>query len=101
MKIIFISAFCLILFGCAHTVRVQDKNGHPIGDAKVELVRFSLAPEPIKATNSKGKFTYPRLSLPALESISVSKNGYDPFYVYAPKTVPRKIILKKTGEPVK
>ena len=83
---------CLALFGCAHTIRIVDESGCPVKGAKVSVLRYSLSPDPVQETNSRGKFSIP--SIPGTESITVTKEGYETFVFYGSDKPPKKIQLK-------
>lgn len=71
----FALAMVLFLSGCGTLVRVVDTSGLPVAGALVSTQRFSMGGwESAGTTNSSGKR---RIwgRVPAVESVSVSKNG--------------------------
>jgi hypothetical protein len=94
MKILsFLFPLVLLACGCAHTIRVQDEAGKPIAHASVAVVRYSLAPDPVGETDTKGRFSFP--STPGVELLKVSRDGFRSYQFAGSGSVPKKIILQK------
>jgi hypothetical protein len=79
-----------LLTACGHPLIVQDTDGHPIAGASVTAQRFDVAaPERLEPTDAQGATRLTRALEGSLETVTISKAGYET------KRVPAHVLLNE------
>ena len=88
-----LSSLSVIVCGCAYRIRVVDESGHPIAHASVQVVRYSIAADPVGQTDGTGAFSLS--PVPGVETLDISHADFESFHFAGPGKVPKRIVLKQ------
>ncbi len=97
MKLSLIVLSLFMCAGCTTNLYVRDVHSKPVVNADVMVIRYSLTGMPAAKTNENGMTKIP-WGLPDIESITVSKDGYNGTTLFFPELENEPYIVVLTPE---